>query len=344
MATAQKGASPAPAKKSIQEQLAALDRALSRLDHAIDGLTGDGQAVAAPEETTADVPQATVAPPDPSANVARPVTGDLMSGRPAPSPAPGPDQLALMPSRALQPALQGTQELDSEQLRLLTRFLSGSALFGWDELLGRLRHWQAEADLAGGPVEGKPLAEATSADMARYFVLGSLAWGRRQMVKAAYGGFRRSAQTTADLARTADRLTDNRLLRPVRQPVEDALARVAQGAALRIQEGWQEEQISRWLAEQTIEEIVDDSIDYISENPQLADLVRDQISAQSLGMAGTVVGSGRHWSVIADDLVVCYQDSHGSALLPHKVGCSCPGACPRAVQPLPGFRFAPVKE
>jgi hypothetical protein len=286
------------AAQARTQQLAQLDQALDNLNRALDGLNGASPAGSTSAASGNGAIPAAGAPPG---------TGASSGNRTAPAssrqaqadganlvlvPAPPPDANAPLP------------ELDSETLQLLTRFLSGAAMFGLDELMTRLRYYQAqmpsEATLSA---EQPPLAEASAADLARYFVLGTVAWGRRQAVKAVYAGLQRTVEGAGTLQQTADRLTANPLLDPIRQPVLDLAAQLQREAGLRIEEGRREEVISRWLAGQTITDIFEDSIDYISESPQLAQLVSEQIGAQGLGLAGTVVDGGRQISSSADGLL-----------------------------------------
>jgi hypothetical protein len=304
-------------------QMAALNLALTRLDQAIEELSGrNGAEVTAKQQLPpAPAPPATATPgPLPAPEMPFPAgASSTASNAASQTPiVPGAadnttaaagnaaDSLLVLPSQGSHWSRQ--EDIDSESLRLLTRFLSGATLWGADQLLERLHFRQAEFD--AGSIELPPaqsLAEADPGDLARYFVLGSLAWGRRKMLRLANDAFHTSADVTASLAHTADRLTDNWLLRPLRDPVDAALAQLVHGVRLRIQEGWQEEQISRWLATQTIPDITHDStdyiIDYISENPQLAALVREQVNQTTLGLGDTVMDNSRALSGSADNLV-----------------------------------------
>jgi hypothetical protein len=107
----------------------------------------------------------------------------------------------------------------------------------------------------------------------------------------------------AALLSAVDRATNPWPLRTFRAPLRRAASGFVTAAGERIHEGWQEEQAARWLARQTIPEIVNDVIDYISANPQLAQLVRDQLAVQSVGMATTAMDTSREWSTTADDVV-----------------------------------------
>ena len=150
---------------------------------------------------------------------------------------------------------------------------------------------------------GKALEEATNLDLARYLIVGSLIWGRRQMVRAVRTNLIGSPGKPPVLLQSIDRVTARWPLSSLREPFKQAAASFSATAEQRIREGWREEQLARWLASNTIGEIIDDFIDHISENPQLAALVREQINRQSLGLATTVRDTGREWSTTGDDLV-----------------------------------------
>ena len=70
-----------------------------------------------------------------------------------------------------------------------------------------------------------------------------------------------------------------------------------------VDEGRAEEQNGRLLAGMTVQEVIDEFINYISDNEELAELVRDQIGQQSIGMAGVVVDNSRRLTSTADNLL-----------------------------------------
>jgi hypothetical protein len=308
----------------LDQALADLDRALNQL--AADGghtsTNGPGDAGQGPSIGSAGSNNSAAGPEIVSVGVAAGATmqpardngtaqagngvaaGGVLPG--ASEPANGADPA---PSAALQPAptVAGAApppELDSESLRLLQRFLAGAVLLGSDELLERLRRWQQEIDRTNGAATsieaGSPPGQA---EQLRYFVLGSLSWGRRQAVQAANASLQFSVDTTTSLRGVLDAVTDNWLLRPLRRRVDDTANNLAREIALRIQEGQREDQLSRALAGKAIGEMVDDSIDYLSQEPALAELVREQLRQQSFGLAGTVASNGRAIGVVGDSVV-----------------------------------------
>jgi hypothetical protein len=193
--------------------------------------------------------------------------------------------------------------LDDPSLQLLMRFLVGSAVVGVEELLSRVRRWDEQTPADPLSAGGRDLKEATNLDLARYLIVGSLIWGRRQMVRTVRSNLIGSPGKPPVLLQSIDRATTRWPLSSLREPFKRAAASLSAMAEQRIREGWREEQAARWLASNTIGEIIDDFIDHISENPQLVALVREQINQQSIGLASTVRDTGREWSVTGDDLV-----------------------------------------
>jgi hypothetical protein len=213
----------------------------------------------------------------------------------------GAAQPARMPRPVAQEALPA--EEDSRDLQLLMRFVAGALILGAEELTRRARLWEEQAPaekelLARGP----QLEEASYLELARYWTLGMLAYGRRSGVSALRATLGGSDGMVPALLDLTDRATSIIFLRPLRRPVEGMIRRAQTTSRDWIAEGWREEQFSRWIAQNGVPEILEDVIAIISKNPELAELVRRQINQQSLSVASSVVESGRKLSVVGDDL------------------------------------------
>jgi hypothetical protein len=193
--------------------------------------------------------------------------------------------------------------LDDPSLQLLMRFLVGAAIIGAEELLLRVRRWDAQAPSPALPASDADFSGATNLERARYLVIGSMVWGRRRLVRTVRDNLIGSPGNPPTLLQSLDRAFNHWPLTPLRDPLKQAALNVAATADQRIREGWREEQAARWLAQQTIDEIIDDFIDHLSENEALAALVRDQLNQQSIGLASTVRDAGREWSAVGDDLM-----------------------------------------
>lgn len=209
---------------------------------------------------------------------------------------PAPDRVAVS-----EP--QVPVDLDPDDVELLTRFLVGGLVFGGDELLKRIRLIQerttARPDLLG---QEKDLEEETTAALLRYLVVGLVMRGQRSVVKGVRAGFYVSLGTTSWFLGKLNGLTDNRLTRPLRRPLEARLRGWGQATARLIQEGRIQEQSGRMVAAGTVNEIIDDMIDLLAQNPELDRVIRQVIGQQSVGMAGAITDNARHFSVTLDDV------------------------------------------
>lgn len=200
-----------------------------------------------------------------------------------------------------QPTPAAEQE-DSRELQLLIRFVVGALILAGEELAARARRWEASAPAQGRVAPGgAALDEASYLELARYWTLGALAYARRSGVGALRAALRGPEGMAPALFDLTDRATSLIFLRPLRAPMKRALRQAQNTSRDWINEGWREEQLSRWIAQNGAPEILDDIIAIISKNPELADLVRKQINQQSMSVAASVVESGRKLSSVGDD-------------------------------------------
>jgi hypothetical protein len=105
------------------------------------------------------------------------------------------------------------------------------------------------------------------------------------------------------MAGKLDKWTDNRLMRPLRRPVESRWKRLREQARILAEEGRLEEQSSRRLTRRTVDGLTDEITKYVAENPELALLIREQIAAQSAGLAEVVATNTRQLTVAGDEAV-----------------------------------------
>ncbi len=187
-------------------------------------------------------------------------------------------------------------------MQLLSQFLVGLASYGLQEVMERVHYYDDE--ISRNPQEfdlDKQIdqAEETIETVFRYWLIGSLMWSERTALTLSYRTFQRSVSIGSFALRTADRTTDNFLLRPFRKPFERLIPSIHQDSQARIAEGRTVERRGHVLAEETLDDIVGDFIDYLAENPQLVDL----ISTSGLGLAGTVMDNGRQIGAVTDNAV-----------------------------------------
>jgi hypothetical protein len=191
-------------------------------------------------------------------------------------------------------------ELESEDLQLLSRLLVGLLLAGGDELLQIMRGLQQEIEADPGLLTPVVADDETTLDLLRYLAIGLLARGQKRVAKGVSKGIRLSLSATGWTLRTLDRWTDNRFTRPFRRPIESRLWNLEQETDLIIKEGRLEEQNARLLANRTVGEIIDELLDFMSENPDLAEFIREMVGRQSVGLAGVVRDNARRVSSTGD--------------------------------------------
>ena len=191
---------------------------------------------------------------------------------------------------------------DPGDLELLARLLVGLAYVGTDELLTRLR--AVGRDIAAD-VEIYDLTvpdDESMAEMVSYLALGALLRGRRRLARRVRRGLDRSRRAARWALGTADRLTNNPLARPLREPVERRMWATLLEGQQAIMEGRREAQTSRELAGRAVQEIVDDVVEAMIENPELMVSIERLMRQQSAGLTGTVVSNTRQMTASADDL------------------------------------------
>lgn len=196
------------------------------------------------------------------------------------------------------PAESADPEFDAYMA--VIRMLIGGTIEGAAALTRRLELWEAELNAAEG--EPQPGEIQRSGDVARYMLVGmALSAGdsvRRQTVKLAQASdvlFRFSGSM-------AQPLVDNRLTGIVGRPLDRAFNRLVERGQKSVnrwvERGRNEEPGARRLARKTYLEFVDEFIDHLAENEELADLVQEQ----SVSLASEAVDEFRSRTVSADEV------------------------------------------
>jgi hypothetical protein len=202
--------------------------------------------------------------------------------------ASAPERTAEAP-RTPNPAPPGGDDFDA--IEALMRLLVGGTLEGADELLRRLRQWEASTETGASIAPGE-----TPADRRRYALVGllaeSTAWAR-------YG---------VDAARRLSRPFARLLLVDVpailrMTPAEPLIARVDTRVARQratldrwVRVGRQEERRGRLLSRRAVSSTMDELLDELAHNPEL----RELIEQQSAEVAGTAVDEVRERTLSAD--------------------------------------------
>ncbi len=194
-------------------------------------------------------------------------------------------------------------DVDGNDLELLTRFLVGIVLLGGDVLMQRIREVQGEL-VAHPDVMAQPasLDKASARDLARYLAIGLTVRGQNLLLKGVRRGFNLSLGTASWSLGWLDRATDNRLMRPFRRPVESRLQRLDRETGQVIREGQLEELKGRLLAQEAVMEIIDDVIEFVAENPEASAWIQQVIGGQSIGLATAMRDNARQLTVSSDGL------------------------------------------
>jgi hypothetical protein len=192
-------------------------------------------------------------------------------------------------------------DADYDAYMAISRLVVGGIIEGTDQLSQRLKRIETELrrEQAGAPTVGEI---NTPGDVVRYAAVG--------FVLSASEGLRErfmKALNASDLfwefsGNTVRPITENRITGFFTGPFERAFQSIVDKGQTTVN-GWvergrREEPISRELALNTVETIIEEFITLLSENPELAELVQQQ----SVGLVGEVVGEVRSRTVSADVL------------------------------------------
>lgn len=209
---------------------------------------------------------------------------------PAQQPAPMPQQ----PQSTLPASQPAPSAIPFDPAHAMTRLLVGVALEGSDELLRRLRHWEAGARTM---VETTPLPSDTSqAAEFRYAVIGMLLDGETRVRQ----GIQRLEQATAEATQRVTRTVDpNGWPAPrgvLGRTLDRFLTRRQADIARWREAGRQAEREGRLTAREALASSTHEVFGYMAQEPQ----VRDLIQQQGVTMASTALGEVRSRTATAD--------------------------------------------
>jgi hypothetical protein len=194
-------------------------------------------------------------------------------------------------------------EISVDDAQLVSRLVVGLLLFGGEELLLRLRSAQQRIEAGGELAAGDVIPQdETMTEVLGYLALGMAMRGQRRLARMVKRGVRLSLNAAGWTLGALNRVTDNRLARPLRAPVERRMWGLVIDGQSAIQEGRQEVAVSRKVADETLGELVEEVIQTLAENPELTSAIQRVMVGQGAGLTGTMVGSARELSVSADDL------------------------------------------
>jgi hypothetical protein len=160
-------------------------------------------------------------------------------------------------------------------LRMVIRLALGGASIGREELKRRFQEQQSVTHVSGAELN-KVTPIETEADRARYAAIGAVAKssdGIRRRISALGWVANR---TYGRFTRTLEPVTDSRLLGPLRKRFQRYTDRGDQVVAEWVAAGRKEEYLSRQLAEGTTVEVIEETLDYLAESPEMDQLIQAQ--------------------------------------------------------------------
>lgn len=206
--------------------------------------------------------------------------------------------------------VSGSPEKRSK-LRSLTRLVIGGALAGYDGLTKRLSQLESEfdkkdsTDIDAINTPNSYVQDSTSdhqddnenqADLIRYAVIGLIIDAQDALSKGLDRVDRISLRAGGLFNRVARPIYSSRLLTPMRSRVDRLAQRGQYEVEHWIELGRKEEIRSRELANNVLVEQVDNSIEYLTSNTEVQELVQ----SQSVGLIGEIVEETRERTVSAD--------------------------------------------
>ena len=204
------------------------------------------------------------------------------------------------PDREAQPNQRA--DLDRDSIDLALRFLIGFLALSGDEAAWRLQAVQHQLDtdpaLWGSEMaaEKKPLRR-----QAWHLGIGLMKRGQTRVRRRLRSGYKLSRRAAYRVSSASNRLGFTTLTGPIRKPLATQLERLRAEAARIVREGELEEQKGRALATGTIRTLTLESMDDISDSPDMQEFVQELIGRQGVGMATSLMDNARSVTLTADD-------------------------------------------
>jgi hypothetical protein len=158
-------------------------------------------------------------------------------------------------------------------LRMVMRLALGGAIIGREELKRRFQEQQSVSHIPGAELN-KVTPIETEADRARYAAIGAVTKSSDGIRRRFSSLGRVTNRTFGRFTRTLEPVTDSRLLGPFRKRYQRYTDRGDQVVAEWVAAGRKEEYLSRQLAEGTTVEVIEETLDYLAESPELDELIQ----------------------------------------------------------------------
>lgn len=160
-------------------------------------------------------------------------------------------------------------------VRMMMRLALGGAVIGREELKRRFQEAQSETFVSAATLNQETPIES-EADRARYAALGAMAKSSDALRRRIAALGQVSNRAFGRLTRTFDPVTNSRLLSPFRRQYQRYTDHGDKVVSEWIAAGRREEYLSRQLAQDTTIEVIEETLDYLAESPELDELVQQQ--------------------------------------------------------------------
>jgi hypothetical protein len=200
-------------------------------------------------------------------------------------------------------------------VRTLTRLSVGLAIIALETVAEQLQEAERETILQKPPepaptkevivevVDGKPILGHRPAHSSRHALVGFV-FDTQVRLGEGVGRLQEVGQEVESrVSRILAPVTSSRAFAPLRRRY-DKVIRQATAQIYRWEElGRTEEAYSRELAENTSEKLIDVTVNYVNQSPQVQAAIQEIIAAQSMGMAGEAIEEVRERTVTGDILL-----------------------------------------
>ncbi|MCP4167098.1 MAG: hypothetical protein GY759_14595 [Chloroflexi bacterium] len=162
--------------------------------------------------------------------------------------------------------------------RSLMRLLVGGAIEGGDELMQRLRAWEAEHLPAEGERQGQKVdPDETAMQRARYALVGLLYEAPEIAITSALNLYETSERVGNVLESLVGPVADSWAMRPVRKRYDRLQARAGLAIERWVATGRVQEPYGRAMARDLVPEVIDDVVIELTDNKEIETLIKVQV-------------------------------------------------------------------
>ena len=191
------------------------------------------------------------------------------------------------------PVPQGSDATSFDTIDSILRLVVGGTFELTDGLISLLRQW--EEDAVTDPEKMSVPVDETVSVLMRYVFVGLIFDTERRMRRGVSSAGSMLTTIAGAAATVARPITNSRLMAPARRRAATLSDQVVDELVRLIQIGRQEENLGRRASNDVADDIMDQILAYMAENPAIAELVRQQgrgMTAQLLGVVRERTATG----------------------------------------------------